>query len=70
MGSGRGIKLGRKTISIIKQNLTFSLGFNFFMFIFASLAIINMIGGALFHQVSSLTVILNSMRLLVISSEK
>lgn len=60
------VKLGRKTLSVIKQNLTFAIGFNFLMFILAGLAIINMIGGAVFHQVSSLAVILNAMRILVV----
>lgn len=64
------IKLGRKTVAIIKQNITFALGFNFLMFLLAGLAIINMIEGAVFHQISSLTVILNSMRLLIASPDR
>ncbi|HOU96453.1 MAG TPA: cation-translocating P-type ATPase [Bacteroidales bacterium] len=59
------IKLGRKAVSIIKQNMFFALGFNLLMFILASLGIINMIGGAVFHQINSLFVILNAMRLLI-----
>ncbi|MDD5747925.1 MAG: cation-translocating P-type ATPase [Actinomycetota bacterium] len=59
------IELGRKTVSVIKQNLTFALGFNFLMFTLAGLGIVHMIGGAVFHQISSLFVILNAMRLLV-----
>nr|MBP8960431.1 cation-translocating P-type ATPase [Bacteroidales bacterium] len=59
------IKLGRKAFAIIKQNIFFALGFNILMFILASLGIINMIGGAIFHQINSLFVILNAMRLLI-----
>jgi len=60
------IKLGRKAVAVIKQNLIFALGFNFLMFILASLGIIHMIGGAVFHQISSLVVIFNAMRLLIL----
>jgi len=59
------IKLGRKTIAVIKQNIIFALGFNFLMFILASFGMIHMISGAIFHQISSLIVILNAMRLLI-----
>jgi len=59
------IKLGRKAVTVIKQNLTFALGFNFLMFALASFGIIHMIGGAVFHQINSLFVILNAMRLLI-----
>lgn len=59
------IKLGRKALAVIKQNLTFALGFNFLMFVLASFGIIHMIGGAVFHQISSLFVILNAVRLLI-----
>ena len=58
------IKLGRKAVAVIKQNLIFALGFNFLIIVLASLAIIHTIGGAVFHQISSLIVILNAMRLL------
>ena len=58
------IRLGQKTVAVIKQNITFALGFNLLMFVLASLAIIHMIEGAVFHQISSLVVILNAMRLL------
>ena len=58
------VKLGRKSVAVIKQNLSFALVFNFLMFVLASLAIIDMIGGAVFHQMSSLAVILSAMRLL------
>lgn len=58
------IKLGRKAVVVIKQNLTLALGFNFLMFVLVSFGIIHMIGGAVFHQISSLVVILNAVRLL------
>jgi heavy metal translocating P-type ATPase len=58
------IELGRKTLTIIKQNMIFTIGFNLLMFLLASLAIIHMTGGAVFHQINSLIVILNAMRLL------
>ncbi|MDY6856036.1 MAG: cation-translocating P-type ATPase [Thermodesulfobacteriota bacterium] len=59
------ISLGRKTLTIIKQNLFFAVVFNTVMIGAASLGLISMVLGAVFHQVSSLGVILNSMRLLV-----
>ncbi len=58
------IFLGRKTLNVIRQNLIFALFFNLLMVILASLGIITIILGAIFHQFSSLGVILNSMRLL------
>jgi Cd2+/Zn2+-exporting ATPase len=56
--------LGRKALSIIKQNIAFALIFNTAMIGLASYGIIGMIAAAVFHQGSSLMVILNSMRLL------
>ncbi len=56
--------IGKKTLNVIRQNLIFALVFNFLMVILASLGIISIIIGAIFHQISSLGVILNSMRLL------
>jgi heavy metal translocating P-type ATPase len=56
--------LGKKALSIIKQNLAFALIFNTVMIGLASYGIIGMIAAAVFHQASSLAVILNSMRLL------
>lgn len=58
------INLGRKALSVIKQNLFFALVFNTVMIVLASQGLISMIVAAVFHQVSSLLVILNSMRLL------
>lgn len=59
------IRLGRKTVSIIKQNITFALLYNVFIITVAAFGFIHMIHGAVFHQISSLFVILNAMRLLV-----
>jgi Cd2+/Zn2+-exporting ATPase len=56
--------LGRKALFIIKQNLAFAVIFNTAMIGLASYGIIGMIAAAVFHQTSSLAVILNSMRLL------
>jgi Cd2+/Zn2+-exporting ATPase len=56
--------LGKKTLSVIRQNLAFALIFNTVMVGLASWGIIGMIAAAAFHQASSLAVILNSMRLL------
>jgi cation transport ATPase len=56
--------LGKKTLSVIRQNLAFALIFNTIMVGLASYGIIGMIAAAVFHQTSSLAVILNSMRLL------
>jgi len=58
------ITLGKKTATIIKQNLFFAVGFNLFMFFLAATGIISMILGAVLHQVSSLIVIMNAMRIL------
>jgi heavy metal translocating P-type ATPase len=56
--------LGKKTLSVIRQNLAFALIFNTIMIGLASYGIIGLIAAAIFHQASSLAVILNSMRLL------
>jgi P-type E1-E2 ATPase len=60
----RVVALGKKALLIIKQNLAFALIFNTAMIGLASYGIIGMIAAAVFHQASSLAVILNSMRLL------
>lgn len=60
----RVVVLGKRSLSIIKQNLGFAVIFNTVMVALASYGIIGMIVAAVFHQVSSLVVILNSMRLL------
>jgi Cd2+/Zn2+-exporting ATPase len=59
------IGLGKRALRIIAQNAIFALGFNLAMVGLAAWGILDMIGGALAHQVSSLGVILNSMRLFI-----
>ena len=63
------IQLGRKTVDIIKQNITFALTYNVFIISLASVGAIHMIHGAIFHQISSLFVILNAMRILAYKSK-
>jgi heavy metal translocating P-type ATPase len=59
------ISLGRRTIGVIRQNAAFAIAFNLAMVGLAAWGTLGMIGGALVHQVSSLGVILNSMRLFI-----
>ncbi len=58
------IGLGKRALSVVRQNLFFALLFNTAMILLASMGIVSMVLGAVFHQGSSLFVILNSMRLL------
>jgi len=60
------VRLSRRTLNNIRQNLIFAIGFNFAMVALSAAGIISMIAGAILHQVSSLAVILNAMRLLLI----
>lgn len=60
----RLFKLGRKSVSVIWQNILFALLFNTAMIALAALGLVSMLAAAIFHQISSLVVILNSMRLL------
>ncbi|MHB9031175.1 MAG: heavy metal translocating P-type ATPase, partial [Candidatus Latescibacterota bacterium] len=64
------ISLGRKALTVIRQNLFFALIFNTTMIFLASAGIIKMVTGAICHQGSSLFVILNSMRILLAVKEK
>ncbi len=57
------VQMGVRTFKIIKQNLWFAVIFNALMVYLASAGTLSMVGGALVHQLSSLGVILNSMRL-------
>ncbi|TBV82822.1 MAG: cation-translocating P-type ATPase [Desulfobulbaceae bacterium] len=56
--------LGRKALAVIRQNIAFAVVFNTLMMGLAAYGIIGMVVAAIFHQVSSLVVIFNSMRLL------
>lgn len=58
------IGLSRHTLRIIQQGLAFALLFNVVMISSAMHGIVSLIGGAVAHQISSLAVILNAMRLL------
>lgn len=58
------IRLSRKALCVIKENLIFAIAFNGVLVILSAQGWVTMILGAILHQASSLLVILNSMRLL------
>jgi Cd2+/Zn2+-exporting ATPase len=58
------VRLSRKALHVIKENLIFALVFNTMMVILSAQGWVTMILGAVLHQASSLLVILSSMRLL------
>jgi Cd2+/Zn2+-exporting ATPase len=58
------IRLSRRTLGIIRQNLVLSFLFNVFMIVAASYGYVSMSAGAVMHEIGSLVVIFNSMRLL------
>ena len=58
------IRLSRKALRVIKENLIFAIVFNTLMVFLSAQGWVTMILGAVMHQASSLLVILNSMRLL------
>jgi Cd2+/Zn2+-exporting ATPase len=58
------IRLSRKALRVIKENLLFALVFNTVLVFLSTQGWVTMILGAVMHQASSLLVILNSMRLL------
>ena len=60
----RVIRLSRKALRVIKENVVFALVFNTFMVVLSTQGWMTMILGAILHQASSLLVILNSIRLL------
>ena len=63
------VRLSRRTLNNIRQNLLFAIIFNFAMVGLSAAGIISIIAGAILHQVSSLGVILNAMRLLIVKAE-
>ncbi|MCH7760561.1 cation-translocating P-type ATPase [candidate division TA06 bacterium] len=63
-GVSRVIGLSRKALSIIHQNLFFTIGLSILLVVITSFGLLPMVGGAVMHEASSLVVILNSMRLL------
>jgi Cd2+/Zn2+-exporting ATPase len=58
------IRLSRKALRVIKENIVFAIVFNSIMVLLSAQGWVTMILGAVLHQTSSLLVILNSMRLL------
>ncbi len=58
------VRLSRKALRVIKENLVFALVFNTLMVILSAEGWVTMILGAVLHQASSLLVIFSSMRLL------
>jgi len=60
----RVIRLSRKALHVIKENLVFALIFNTILVFLSTQGWMTMILGAVMHQASSLIVILNSIRLL------
>jgi len=58
------IRLSRKALRVIKENIVFALVFNTTLVLLSAQGWVTMILGAVMHQASSLMVILNSMRLL------
>ena len=60
----RVIRLSRRALRVIKENVIFALVFNTIMVVLSTQGWMTMIVGAVMHQLSSLVVILNSIRLL------
>jgi Cd2+/Zn2+-exporting ATPase len=58
------IRLSRKALRVIKENIAFALVFNTVLVFLSAQGWVTMILGAVMHQASSLLVIFNSMRLL------
>ena len=58
------IRLSRKALRVIKENLAFAIAFNTVLVFLSAQGWMTMILGAILHQASSLLVILSSMRLL------
>ncbi len=59
------IALSRQTVRVIRQNiLIFAFGLNALAVILAGLRVLGPVGAAIFHQIGSLLVLLNALRLL------
>jgi Cd2+/Zn2+-exporting ATPase len=58
------IALSRRTLSIIRQNIAFSVGLNILSVVAAGLGWISPIGGAIIHEGGAMAVIINAVRLL------
>ncbi|MEA1995625.1 MAG: cation-translocating P-type ATPase [Campylobacterota bacterium] len=64
------LKLGKNTKKTININLFFATSFNFTMIILAALGILTPVLGAIGHNIGSLTVVLNSIRLTRFNKKK
>lgn len=61
----QAIRLARQTVKIIRQNiLVFAFGLNGVAILLAGLRVLGPVAAAIFHQIGSLLVLLNAMRLL------
>ncbi len=59
------IALARRTVRVIRQNiLIFAFGLNALAVVLAGLRVLGPVGAAIFHQIGSLMVLLNALRLL------
>ncbi len=58
------VALSRRTLSVIRQNITFSVMLNVFSVIAAGLGWVSPIGGAVLHESGAMVVIVNAIRLL------
>jgi Cd2+/Zn2+-exporting ATPase len=58
------IKVSRKAIKTIKHNLVFSLGVLAVAVVLTVPGVLNPVSGALLHELSSIPVIMNSMRII------
>ena len=58
------VDLSRRTLSVIRQNIGFSVGLNILSVVAAGLGWISPIGGAVIHEAGALAVIINAIRLL------
>ena len=58
------IALSRRTLSVIRQNIAFSVVLNVLSVLAAGMGWINPIGGAILHESGAMAVILNAIRLL------
>lgn len=61
--AAEAINLSRKTLRVIKQNLTFALVFNLIGIAAAATGVLSPIAAALFHNFGSVAVVVNSARL-------
>jgi Cd2+/Zn2+-exporting ATPase len=62
--------LSKRTLRIIGQNIAFAVGFNLAMVALGAEGSLSLVWAAVVHQISSLAVILNSMRLLRVKPSK